>query len=58
MNLRFNPGEAIYMYDFGGFDINGQYVPVLDMLGWVGNNQKPCLNYNIAGGYSLFESKS
>lgn len=56
INLRFDPNEAFYNYDYGGFDINGQYVPVIDMEGYVGNNEKPWLNYNIATGYSVFLS--
>lgn len=54
INVRFDPDEAIYIYDYGGFDVNGQYVPVLDLEGWAGNNLKPWLNYNIGGGYSMF----
>lgn len=56
INVRFDPNPAIYTYDFGGFDIKGNYVPVLDMQGSAGNNQKPWLNYNVAAGYSLFLS--
>jgi hypothetical protein len=56
INIRFDPNPAIYSYDFGGFDIKGNYVPVLNMQGPAGNNEKPWLNYNIAAGYSLFLS--
>ena len=56
INVRFDPDEAIYSYDYGGIDGNGQYVPVLDMGGWVGNNEKPWINYNASGGYSFFLS--
>jgi len=56
IKLRFEPDEAFYMYDYGGFDMNNQYVPVLDLEGWVGNNMKPWLNYNISGGYSVLLS--
>lgn len=56
INFRFDPNEAIYNYDYGGVDIHGQYVTVLDMNGWAGNNEKPWLNYNVAGGYSVFLS--
>ncbi|HXR85290.1 MAG TPA: hypothetical protein VN722_13335 [Hanamia sp.] len=56
INLRFDPDEAYYIYDYGEVDINGQSVPVLDMEGPVGNDLKPWLNYNIGGGYSVFLS--
>ena len=56
INLRFEPDDAFYFYDFGGIDINGQYNQVLKMDGEVGNNLKPWLNYNISGGYSMFLS--
>lgn len=54
INVRFNPDEAIYFYDYGGSDVNDQFVPVLQMEGWSGNNLKPWLNYNVGGGYSWF----
>ena len=54
INVRFNPDEAYYFYDYGGFDVNGQYVPVLDLEGWTGNDLKPWINFNIGGGYSIF----
>ncbi|MEO8853225.1 MAG: hypothetical protein ABI359_05575 [Ginsengibacter sp.] len=56
INLRFDPNEAFYIYDYNGVDVNGQYVPVLYMDGPVTNNKKPWINYNIGGGYSLFLS--
>lgn len=56
INIRFDPDEAIYIYDYGGLDVNSQYVPVLDLEGWVGNNLKPWINFNIGGGYSFFLS--
>ena len=56
INVRFDPNEEGYGYDYGGVDVNGQGVPVLDMNGDIGNNLKPWINYNIGGGYSLFLS--
>ena len=56
INVRFDPNEEGFEYDYGGFEVNGQYIPVLSMDGDIGNNQKPWLNYNIAGGYSIFLS--
>ncbi|HEV8083712.1 MAG TPA: hypothetical protein VGP55_10940 [Chitinophagaceae bacterium] len=56
INLRFDPDDAFYFYDFRGVDINGQYNKVLNMDGEVGNNLKPWLNYNIGGGYSILLS--
>ena len=56
INVRFDPNEEGYGYDYGGFDVNGQYVPVLSMDGYIGNNWKPWINFNIGGGYSLFLS--
>lgn len=56
INLRFEPDDAFYFYDFGGIDTNGQYNQILKMDGEVGNNLKPWLNYNIGGGYSIFLS--
>jgi hypothetical protein len=56
INLRFDPNEAFYIYNYNGVDVNGQYVPVLYMDGPVTNNKKPWINYNIGGGYSLFLS--
>jgi len=56
INVRFDPDETFYFYDYGGIDINGQYDQVLNMDGEVGNNIKPWLDYNIGGGYSLFLS--
>ncbi|HEV8084231.1 MAG TPA: hypothetical protein VGP55_13575 [Chitinophagaceae bacterium] len=38
INVRIDPDEAGYGYDYGGFDVNGQYAPVLNMDGDVGNN--------------------
>ena len=56
LNVRFDPNEEGYIYDYGGWDVNGQYLPVLSMDGDIGNNWKPWLNYNIGGGYSMFLS--
>ena len=56
INVRFDPNEEFYFYDYGGIDINGQYDPVLSMGGYVGNNWKPWINFNIGGGYSFFLS--
>jgi hypothetical protein len=56
INLRFDPNEEGYGYDYGGIDVNGQGVLVLDMNGDIGNNLKPWLNYNVGGGYSFFLS--
>lgn len=56
INFRFDPDEAFYTYNYNGIDVNGQYVPVLYLDGWAGNNAKPWLNFNIAGGYSVFLS--
>lgn len=56
LNVRFDPNEEFYIYDYGGRDTNGQYVPVLSMDGYIGNNWKPWINYNIGGGYSMFLS--
>ena len=56
INVRFDPNEEFYSYDYGGIDINGQYDPVLSMGGYIGNNWKPWFNFNIGGGYSMFLS--
>lgn len=56
VNVRFDPNDEGYGYDYGGINVNGQGVLVLDMGGDVGNNGKPWLNYNIGGGYSIFLS--
>ncbi len=56
LNIRFDPNEEGYGYDYGGIDVNGQGVLVLDMNGDIGNNLKPWLNYNVGGGYSIFLS--
>jgi hypothetical protein len=34
-------------------DVNGNYVLVLDIEDSIGNNLRPWLNYNVAGGYSI-----
>ena len=56
INVRLDPNEEGYGYDYGGINVNGQGVLVLDMNGDIGNNLKPWLNYNIGGGYSIFLS--
>jgi hypothetical protein len=56
INIRYDPDDAYYYYDYGGIDVNGQPVLVLDLGGFAGNNQTPWLNYNIGGGYSIFLS--
>lgn len=56
INLRFNPEEVFYFYDYGAQDVNGQYNPVLNLEGSVGNNIKPWINYNVGAGFSLFLS--
>ncbi len=56
INVRLDPNEEGYGYDYGGIDVNGQYVPVLSMDGDIGNNLKPWFNYNVGGGYSFFLS--
>lgn len=56
INVRFDPNDEGFGYDYGGMNVNGQGILVLDMEGDVGNNAKPWLNYNIGGGYSVFLS--
>ncbi|MEP7252821.1 MAG: hypothetical protein ABI683_10595 [Ginsengibacter sp.] len=56
INVRSDPDEAGYGYDYGGLDVNGQYAPVLNMDGDVGNNLKPWINFNVGGGYSMLLS--
>src|SRR5690348_652870 len=56
-NIRYYPEDDVG-YDYFGFGegMNGQLQQVFLMDGWVGNNLKPWLNYNIGGGYSFFLS--
>ncbi len=56
INVRFALEEVFYFYDYRALDVNGQYNPVLNLEGSVGNNIKPWINYNIGGGYSMFLS--
>jgi hypothetical protein len=56
LNIRFDPNEEGYGYDYGGIDVNGDGVLVLDMNGDIGNNLKPWLDYNLGGGYSVLLS--
>jgi hypothetical protein len=56
INLRLDPDEAFYKYDYHGIDINGQDVPVLLLTGWSGTDNKPWFDVNFAGGYSVFLS--
>lgn len=56
INIRYHPGDDSFGYFGFGEDVNGQGQQVFFMDGWVGNNIKPWLNYNISGGYSWFLS--
>lgn len=56
INIRYHPGDDSFGYFGFGEDVNGQAQQVFLMDGWVGNNIKPWLNYNISGGYSWFLS--
>ena len=56
VNIRYHPGDDSFGYFGVGEDVNGQPHQAFLMDGWVGNNIRPWLNYNIGGGYSLFLS--
>ena len=52
VNLRFVPADS--EEGFAGYIVdNGQWLQDLDMRLHLGNNGKPWLNYNVAGGYSM-----
>jgi hypothetical protein len=56
VNIRYHPGDVLFDYFVAEENVNDQTNTVLLMDGLVGNNIKPWINYNIAGGYSWFLS--
>ena len=54
INVRFYPDDFSEILSSTYYDVNGQYVTVVDMELEVGRAFKPWVNYNFGGGYSYF----